>query len=122
MDLQSFEQIVAEAIDALPAEFQEQLENIDIIIEDWPAPAILLKMGLSHPAQLLGLYQGIPQTRRTHRYGLVMPDKITLYQKPIELRGHTFAQIRATVTHVLRHEIAHHFGISDDRLKELGAY
>jgi predicted Zn-dependent protease with MMP-like domain len=64
----------------------------------------------------------VPQLKRTHSYGLVLPDKITLYRGPIEMRARTARQLKATVRRVLRHEIAHHFGIDDDRLRDLGAY
>jgi predicted Zn-dependent protease with MMP-like domain len=72
--------------------------------------------------QLLGFYHGVPRTRRTHSYGLVLPDKITIYRRPIEIRSRTPEETRATVRRVVRHEIAHHFGISDNRLREIGAY
>jgi predicted Zn-dependent protease with MMP-like domain len=68
------------------------------------------------------LYQGIPLTRRSSRYGLVLPDKITIYRLPIEQICHTRQKIINQVQHTVKHELAHHFGISDDRLRELGAY
>jgi predicted Zn-dependent protease with MMP-like domain len=72
--------------------------------------------------QLLGFYHGVPRTRRTRSYGSVLPDKITIYRRPIEMRSHTIQAMRATIQRVVRHEIAHHFGIGDDRLREIGAY
>ncbi len=122
MNRQAFEHLVAEALDDLPASIQEKLDNVDVVIEDWPDRDTLRRAGLRHPAQVLGFYHGVPQTKRTHRYGLVMPDKISIYQKPIEMRCRTVDQVRATVRHVVRHEIAHHFGLDDDRLRDLGAY
>jgi predicted Zn-dependent protease with MMP-like domain len=122
MNRHAFEHLVAEALDDLPASIQEKLDNVDVVIEDWPDRDTLRKAGLRHPAQVLGFYHGVPQTKRTHRYGLVMPDKISIYQKPIEMRCRTVEQVRATVRHVVRHEIAHHFGLDDDRLRDLGAY
>ena len=71
---------------------------------------------------LLGLYEGIPLTKRTYGYTGVVPDKITIFQKPIEAISRNNAQIIEEVQHVVRHEIAHHFGIDDDRLEELGRY
>jgi predicted Zn-dependent protease with MMP-like domain len=78
--------------------------------------------GVRHPASLLGFYHGVPQTKRTHNYGLVLPDKISIYQRPIEMRCRTPQDVRRMVHHVLRHEIAHHFGLDDARLHEIGAY
>jgi len=115
-------QLVADAIDALPVEFRDKLDNVEIVVEDWPNQDVLKHAGVRHPAGLLGYYQGVPQIRRTHRYGLVLPDKISIFQRPIEMRCKTGEEITHTIAHVLRHEIAHHFGIDDQRLRELGAY
>ncbi len=71
---------------------------------------------------LLGLYEGIPLTERTHGYGFVMPDKITIFQRPIESICRNDTQVVVEIKRVVRHEIAHHFGIDDDRLEELGRY
>ena len=117
-----FRQLVAEAIEALPLEFREKLSNVEIVVEDWPNRDTLKRAGVKHPAELLGYYQGIPQTRRTVHYGLVLPDKISLFQRPIEMRCQNEEDVTRTIAHVLRHEIAHHFGIDDQRLRELGAY
>ena len=122
MDRQMFRQLVAEAIDALPAEFRERLANIDVVVEDWPDTAVLQKAGHQRPADLLGFYQGVPQTRRTRHYGLVLPDKISIFRRPIEMRCRTREEVRGLIAHVLRHELAHHFGIGDARLRELDAY
>ena len=91
------------------------------MVEEWPDRETLRLAGVGHPADLLGFYHGVPQTHRTHNYGLVLPDKISLYQRPIELRCRTLAQARVLVGQVLRHEIAHHFGLDDARLREIGA-
>jgi predicted Zn-dependent protease with MMP-like domain len=122
MHREEFRQLVANAVGALPQEFRDKLSNVEIVVEDWPSRDVLKRSGVMHPAGLLGFYQGVPQTRRTHNYGLVLPDKISLFQRPIELRCQTELDIIHTITHVLHHEIAHHFGIDDQRLQELGAY
>ena len=122
MDHRAFEDLVAEALNDLPETFRAKLDNVEVVVEDWPDAETMRLAGVHHPTQLLGFYHGVPQTQRTHHYGLVLPDKITLYQRPIEMRGHTLEQARATVQHVLRHEVAHHFGLDDDRLREIGAY
>ena len=121
MDSQRFEQLVAEAINRLPEEFSERLENIDIVVADRPTREQMGSVGRKG-GSLLGLYEGVPLTSRTHGYGLVMPDKITIFQTPIESMCRNNTEIINQVKRVVRHEIAHHFGISDDRLEELGSY
>lgn len=122
MKRDAFERLVAQALEALPKSFRDKLDNVEIVVEDWPDPDTMRRVGARHPTQLLGFYHGIPQTRRTHTYGLVLPDKITLYQGPIEIRCHTVEQVQALIQHVLQHELAHHFGSDDERLQEIGAY
>ncbi len=122
MDDNRFEQLAAEALDALPEEIARRMHNVEVVVEWWPHPALLQQLGLGPGQLLFGLYQGIPLTRRTQSYGLVLPDKITLFRGPIEMVCRTEDAIRAQVRHTVIHEIAHHFGISDDRLREIGAY
>ncbi|MDY6875568.1 MAG: metallopeptidase family protein [Chloroflexota bacterium] len=122
MDRHAFEHMVAEALNDLPATFREKLENVEVTVEGWPSRETMRLARVRHPAQLLGFYHGVPQTKRTHNYGLVLPDKISIYQYPIEMRCRTLEEMRTTIYHVLRHEIAHHFGINDERLREIGAY
>ncbi len=120
MDRESFEQLVAQAVDDLPEEFRERLENIDIVVEDYPAPSQMRRMGLGEDKILLGLYEGVPQTERGGHYGLVPPDKITIFQRPIEaICRYSGVSIRTEIQRVVKHEIAHHFGISDARLRQL---
>lgn len=119
---EEFEALVVQALDGLPEFFQEKLQNVEVVVSDRPTPAERRSVGL-RPGQLLfGLYQGIPLTKRTSHYGMVLPDKITIFRLPIEQVCRTPAEVVATVQRVVRHELAHHFGISDDRLRELGAY
>lgn len=122
MDRRAFEHLVAEALNALPGVFLERLDNIEIVVESWPDLETMRLAGVKHRAQLLGFYHGIPQTKRTHSYGMVLPDKISIYQRPIEMRCRTPEEVGGTIQRVLRHEIGHHFGISDERLREIGAY
>jgi predicted Zn-dependent protease with MMP-like domain len=108
-----FARLVRNALDELPAEFRDRIRNLEIVIEDEP-PA-------GQP--LLGLYQGVPLTRRTSGYGNVAPDKISIYRGPLErLYGHDPAVLESQIRRVVLHEIAHHFGISDERLRELDRY
>lgn len=119
---EEFEQLVAQALDELPQFFREKLQNIEVLVADQPTAAELRSVGLKPGDLLLGLYQGIPLTARTSSYNLVLPDKITIYQMPIEQICRTPAQVIRQVQHTVQHEIAHHFGIDDRRLHELGAY
>ena len=119
MQREKFEALVARAIDNLPPEFQRKLENVDIVVENWPTPGQLRQAKHSHPTQLLGLYQGVPQTRRGRGYGLVLPDKISIFQKPIEAHCRFGDEIEATVEEVVRHEIAHHFGLDERTLRQI---
>jgi predicted Zn-dependent protease with MMP-like domain len=108
-----FEDLVDEAIASLPDDLREFMSNVAVVVEDEP-PAGL---------PLLGLYQGVPLTRRTTAYAGVPPDKITIYRGPLErLNDRDPDRLREQVRRVVLHEIAHHFGISDERLRELDRY
>jgi predicted Zn-dependent protease with MMP-like domain len=110
-----FEDWVIEAIDALPAAFRERLGSVAIVIEEWPTEAQLRSV---RAAGLYGLYQGVPRSR----YGAdnaAYPSKITIFRGPLVSRFRTPAAMRAKVIDTVHHEIAHHFGISDERLREL---
>jgi predicted Zn-dependent protease with MMP-like domain len=120
METRKFEQLVAAAIENLPEEFQERLENIDIVVADEPTRAQLHKSDVKRGHTLLGLYEGVPLTGRTSGYGFVVPDKITIFQNTIEAKCHTDSEIVKEIQRTVQHEIAHHFGIDDDRLEELG--
>ena len=119
MDKEKFRELVAEAISGLPEEFRDKLNNVDVVVADFPSPAQLAGARLGRHQTLLGLYQGVPQTRRGRRYGLVVPDKISIFRRPIEARCRSEAEITAVIARVVRHEIAHHFGIGDGRLRQL---
>ena len=123
MDRKEFEELAVKAISELPEGFKDKLENVDVVIEDEPNMDTVKTMRLGSKGRLLGLYQGVPLKARTHYYGMVLPDKITLYKTNIErvcrLQG---LDVYDEVKHVIQHEIAHHFGISDGRLRDLGTY
>mgnify|MGYP001050675470 CR=1 FL=1 len=119
MDRQRFEWLVARAVDSLPEEFRSKLENIDVVVEDEPTRTQLAQAGLKRGETLLGLYQGVPLTKRGGHYGMVVPDKITIFQKPVEARCKNDDEIKAEIMRVVQHEIAHHFGIGDARLRQL---
>jgi predicted Zn-dependent protease with MMP-like domain len=112
-DEPDFERVIQETLDALPPDLREQISNLEILVEDEP-PA-------GQP--LLGLYQGVPLTRRTSNYSGALPDKITIYRGPLErIYGHDPDLLSTQIKHVVLHEIAHHFGISDERLVEIDRY
>jgi len=122
LDRTAFETLVAEALDSLPDHFREKLDNVEVVVESYADPETLRLAGVPNPMQLLGFYHGVPLTERSHGYTLVLPDKISIYQQPIERMCRTAEAIRAQVRRTVMHELAHHFGISDDRLRELGVY
>jgi predicted Zn-dependent protease with MMP-like domain len=120
MERARFEQLVAEAIEGLPEEFQDRLENIDVTVEEWPSQRQIRQAGLGKSMTLLGLYEGIPLTERNSGYGMVPPDKVTIFQKTIEAKcGSNETCLKEEIQQVVRHEIAHHFGIGDVRLSQI---
>ncbi|MGA2670472.1 MAG: metallopeptidase family protein [Dehalococcoidia bacterium] len=119
MEREEFEALVEKAIDNLPQEFKSKLENVDVVVEEWPTRGQLRQAKHIHPTQLLGLYQGVPQTRRGQGYALVLPDKISIFQRPIEAQCRFDDEIEAKIEEVVRHEIAHHFGLDDETLRKI---
>ncbi len=117
MDRERFEKLVAEAVGNLPEEFLDRLDNVDVVVDD--CPTAHQRRSIGKHETLLGLYEGIPLTERDSRYGLVPPDKITIFQKPVESICADDDSIKREVQRVVRHEIAHHFGIGDERLDEI---
>lgn len=119
MNREQFEALVAKALAELPAEFRDRLENVDIVVADQPSARQLARTRLRRGTNLLGLYEGVPLTKRGRHYSLVPPDKITLFQKPIESKCRDEGEIAKEIQAVLRHEIAHHFGIGEAKLREI---
>jgi predicted Zn-dependent protease with MMP-like domain len=117
-----FEALVVQALDDLPDFFRRKLQNIEVLIADEPTEEELVDAGLEPDELLLGLYQGIPLTERTGEYGLVLPDTITLYRLCLAEVCDAPEEIIHEVQQTVKHEIAHYFGIDDDRLEALGAY
>ena len=108
-----FEQAVQDALDSLPPELRDRLSNVEVVVMDEPPEG----------QRLLGLYQGIPLTRRGSNYSGALPDKITIYRRPLErLYGGDLELLGRQVKRVVLHEVAHHFGISDQRLIEIDRY
>lgn len=114
-----FEQLVAEAIRTIPSRFRDQLKNIAVIVEDEPPDALLDDMEIDPPDTLFGLYQGTPLTERSWDYGNALPDRIVLYQGPIEDASDTEDDVVVTVGETLIHEVGHYFGLSEEELEEI---
>lgn len=118
MSDETFEKLIARAMDELPREYMERLDNVAITYADNPTPEQLTKQGVSEGQLLLGLYEGIPQTQRGS-YSLVLPDKITLFKIPILSLSSFDSDVYERVKRTLWHEIAHHFGLDHGRIHEL---
>lgn len=121
MEKDRFEALVVKALAELPLEFQRKLENVDVVVEDYPTTTQLDKTKLKRSQTLLGLYEGVPLTKRGRHYNLVLPDKITVFKKPIESRCKDDAEVTSEIQRVVRHEIAHHFGTGEETLRRLEA-
>lgn len=115
--MDDFEEIVRGAIDNLPADFRVKLQNIEIVVEETPPRDVMEKFGNK---LILGLYQGVPLSKRTHYYAGVLPDKISIYKAPILRISRDREEAVENIKMTLLHEIGHYFGINDKRLRELG--
>ena len=122
MEIEQFEELVAQVVNELPEFFQDRLDNVDVIVEEFPDHHTMRLARVRSPYDLLGFYHGVPLTARTTNYGLVPPDKISIYRRPIEIQCRSDEELREMIRRVVLHEIAHHFGISDNRLRDIGAY
>ena len=114
-----FEELVILALKKLPAFLRKKMQNVDVVVEDRASRDLLSEMDLRSPFELLGLYQGIPLDRRGFYYGNVLPDKITLFQTPIESMCQTKEEIEEKVREVVIHEVGHYFGLDDEKLRKL---
>lgn len=120
MTQEEFKALVVEALDNLPSEILERMDNVAVTVAYWPSRAQLARAGVRSPYTLFGLYEGVPLTKRGVNYGMVPPDRITLFQGPLEAACRTLAAIREQVRRTVVHEIGHHFGMDEDRIRELG--
>ncbi len=120
MKREEFEKLVEEGIGAIPKKFRKKLDNVAIVIDDEPTNEQLRKSGVPVGFTLFGLYEGVPQTRGGN-YGMVLPDKITIFQKPIEGCASSDSAICKIVKNTVWHEIAHHFGFGERKIWELEA-
>lgn len=117
MERKEFEKLVAAGIDDIPPLFLAKLNNVVITVEDWPSADQARKARLRPGHTLFGLYEGVPQTKRGSGYTLVLPDKITIFQQPIERSTQDPEQIKAIVKNTVWHEIGHHFGLDEPTVR-----
>jgi predicted Zn-dependent protease with MMP-like domain len=115
----AFERLVVEAIALIPKRFRREIRNLALIVEDEPSLALLDEMEIEPPDSLYGLYQGTPLTERTASYGNTLPDRITLFQKPIEEDCEDEDEVRAVIGETLIHEVGHYFGMSEEEIEEI---
>jgi predicted Zn-dependent protease with MMP-like domain len=120
-DRATFESLVDQALASLPEEIQGWLDNVAVVVADRPTPEHLALAGLRASGDLLlGLYVGVPKTQRGFTYGEIVPDKILIFQRPIERLSRTPHEVRQQVRRTVLHEIGHHFGMDEDQLRSAG--
>ena len=119
MTRQEFERLVAEAVTLIPKRFRREMKNLALVVEEEPSPALLDEMEIEPPDSLYGLYQGIPLPERSWTDGNHLPDKITLFQRPIEEDCEDEDEIRAAIGETLIHEVGHYFGLSEEEIEEI---
>ena len=117
---EQFQNLVLQALSDLPEDVRHSLQNVDVVVDDVASINQIAGTGIENAMNLLGLYEGIPLTER-YGYDMVLPDKVTLFQKPIESICDTQEQMAEEISKTLIHEIAHHFGLDDDHLDRLGS-
>lgn len=122
IDRDDFEALVNEAVTSLPSGFRDRIENVTFVVEDSASTRDMALTGTTAGGTLLGVYRGVPLTRRTSGYNLATPDVIVVFQQPLQRIARSAEHLASLVEHTVRHEVAHYFGISDERLRELGSY
>jgi predicted Zn-dependent protease with MMP-like domain len=110
-----FERLVAEAITLIPRRFRREMRNVAVVVEDEPSAELLEEMEIEPPDSLYGLYQGTPLPDRAWTYGNTLPDRVTIFQKPIENDD----DVRAVIGETLIHEVGHYFGLSEEEIEEI---
>jgi predicted Zn-dependent protease with MMP-like domain len=116
---QEFRRLVEEALHDIPPRFRDEMTNIAIVVEDEPSADLLEEMEIEPPDSLYGLYQGTPLTERGWAQGNILPDRITLYQKPIEEDSEDHEDVIVCIAETLIHEIGHYFGLSEEEIEEI---
>ena len=121
VEQEHFEELVRQALATVPTEIAEHIDNVDVEVQAWPSIRQLQSARVPQGRTLLGLYQGVPLTKRNSGYMMVPPDRITIFQGPLERIARTDDELVERVREVVVHEVAHHFGISDARLSQIEA-
>jgi predicted Zn-dependent protease with MMP-like domain len=116
---EQFQRLVQEAITLIPKRFRREMKNLAVVVEDEPAPELLAEMEIEPPDSLYGLYQGTPLPERTWAFGNSLPDRITLFQLPIEEDCEDDDEVRAVIGETLIHEVGHYFGMSEEEIEEI---
>ena len=119
MNRAAFERLVAEAVRLIPRRFRREIRNLALVVEEEPSPELLAEMEIEPPDSLYGLYQGTPLTERTWGWGNTLPDRITIYQRPIEEDCDDEDEMRAVIGETLIHEVGHYFGLSEEEIEEI---
>ena len=119
MTREHFQRLVVEAVALIPKRFRREMKNLALVVEDEPAPDLLAEMEIEPPDSLFGLYQGTPLPERTWAFGNNLPDRITLFQRPIEEDCEDEDEVRAVIGETLIHEVGHYFGMSEEEIEEI---
>lgn len=120
LTLKQFNELVSQALEEIPENFLKKLENVEIVIEEDPSPDLLRELGLGRDDVLFGLYQGIPLPEKSTFQGLSLPDRIALFRNPIVRISRSKEQVLEQIKKTLVHEIAHHFGFAEKKIRRLG--
>jgi predicted Zn-dependent protease with MMP-like domain len=115
----AFERLVSEAVMLIPLRFRRQITNLALVVEDEPSPQLLASMEIEPPDSLYGLYEGTPITERGWTHGNALPDRITLFQRPIEEDAEDEDEVRAVIGETLIHEVGHYFGLSEEEIEAI---
>jgi predicted Zn-dependent protease with MMP-like domain len=116
---EAFERLVEEALRDIPARFRREMKNVAVVVEDEPSPEILEDLEVEPGDTLFGLYQGTPLPERTWGFGNALPDRISIYQRPIEEECQDDEEIRDCVAETVIHEFGHYFGMSEEEIEEI---
>jgi predicted Zn-dependent protease with MMP-like domain len=119
MTRERFTELVEEALRDIPRRFRRAMKNVAVVVEDEPPPALLEELEIEPPDTLFGLYQGTPLTERTWSHGNALPDRISIYQQPIEAECADDEEIRECVAETVIHEFGHYFGLSEEEIEEI---
>lgn len=119
MDRRTFQGLVEEALREIPRRFRDAMKNVAVIVEDEPPRHVLQEMEIEPPDSLFGLYQGTPLPERSWGYGNTLPDRISIYQRPIEEACEDEEEIRDCVAETVIHEFGHYFGMDEEQIEEI---